>query len=101
MAAILFVRVKSQLDEKELELRLIERKPWFLEVPSLLQKIHGRDEFTGNMCGIYFFDTREALNAFRESELAKTIPGAYEAVEVRPQIYNVLYPLRPERDSFV
>jgi len=53
------------------------------------------------MCRIYFFEKQEALTAFRESKLAKTIPGAYEAVEVRPEIYNVLYPLRPERGSFV
>ena len=67
----------------------------------MLQKIYGRDESTGDMCGIYFFEMQEALTAFRESELAKTIPGAYEAVEVRPEIYNVLYPLRPERGPFV
>jgi hypothetical protein len=40
MAAILFVRVKSQLDEKELERRLIERRPRFHEVPGLVQKIY-------------------------------------------------------------
>lgn len=38
MAAVLFVRVKSQLDEKELERRLVERRPRFHDVPGLLQK---------------------------------------------------------------
>jgi hypothetical protein len=55
MAAILFVRVKSELDEKELERRVIERRPRFLDVPGLMQKIYGRDEATGDVCGIYFF----------------------------------------------
>ena len=97
MAAILFVRVKSQLDAKELERRIDERKPRFLEVPGLVQKIYGRDETTGDVCGIYFFESQEALAAFRESELAKTIPTAYEALDVRREVYDVLYPLRPER----
>ena len=100
MAAILFVRVKSQLDAKELERRLIERKPRFLEVPGLVQKIYGRDEATGDVCGIYFFENQAALAAFRQTELAQTIPTAYEALEVRPEVYEVLYPLRPERGPF-
>jgi hypothetical protein len=97
MGAILFVRVKSQLDEKELERRMTERQPRFLDVPGLVQKFYGRDEATGDVCGIYFFETRAALEAFRETELARTIPTAYEATEVRPEVYDVLRSLRPER----
>ena len=100
MASILFVRIKSKLGEKELERRLIERRPRFLEVPGLLQKIYGRDEATGDMCGIYFFENQAALAAFRETELAQTIPTAYEAAEIRREVYDVLYPLRPERGPF-
>jgi hypothetical protein len=100
MAAILFVRVKSNLDPEELDRRLVERRPRFLEVPGLVQKIYGRDESTGDVCGIYFFEDQAALAAFRETELAKTIPTAYEAEEVRPEIYEVLYPLHPERGPF-
>jgi hypothetical protein len=97
MAAVLFVRVKSQLDEKELEHRLNERRPRFHEVPGLVQKIYGRDDETGHVCGIYFFEDHEALTKFTETELAKTIPSAYEAIEIRREIYDVLYPLYPER----
>lgn len=100
MAAILFVRVKSQLDARELERRLIERRPRFHEVPGLVQKIYGRDEATGDVCGIYFFEDQTALNAFRETELAKTIPTAYEARDIRREVYEVLYPLYPERGPF-
>jgi hypothetical protein len=49
------------------------------------------------VCGIYFFEDQSALAAFRETELAKTIPTAYEAKEVRPEIYDVLFPLYPDR----
>jgi hypothetical protein len=69
-------------------------------VPGLVQKIYGQDDATGNMCGIYFFESKEALEAFRQTELAKTIPSANEAVEVRPEIYEVLYPLRPTQGPF-
>ena len=97
MAAILFVRVKSDLAFEELERRMEERRPRFLEVPGLIQKIYGRDKATGAVCGIYFFETQAALDAFRETELAQTIPAAYEATEVRPEVYDVLTSLRPER----
>ncbi|WP_455375272.1 YdhR family protein [Kaarinaea lacus] len=97
MATILYVRIKSDLDPEELDRRLRERKPRFLEVPGLIQKIYGRDEATGDVCGIYFFENKEALAAFRDTELAKTIPTAYEATDVRREVYEVLYPLRPEK----
>jgi len=100
MPAILFVRVRSSLDVEELDRRLLERRPRFRKVPGLIQKVYGRDESTGDMCGIYFFESRADLDAFRDTELAKTIPSAYEAVEVRPEIYEVLYPLYPERGPY-
>ncbi len=97
MATILFVRARSTLDPAELERRLLERRPRFLEVPGLVQKIYGRDESTGAICGIYFFDSQDALADFRESELAKTIATAYEVSEIRLETYEVLYPLHADR----
>ena len=97
MAAILFVRIKSDLDTQEFDRRLLERRPHFRDVPGLVQKIYGRDEVTGDVCGIYFFETQQALAAFRESDLAASIPAAYDAVDVRREVYEVLYPLWPER----
>ena len=96
MSVVLFVRIQSDLQFDELERRLLERKPGFLEVPGLIQKIYGRDPATGDACGIYFFESREALAAFRETELAKSIPDAYEATDVRREVFEVLYPLRPD-----
>jgi hypothetical protein len=100
MAAVLFVRIKSDLDVEELDRRLLERRPRFRDVPGLVQKIYGRDHATGDVCGIYFFETDEALAAFRDTELARTIPDAYEAIDVRREAYDVLYPLWPERGPF-
>ena len=96
MSVILFVRVRSDLEFDELERRVLERRPSFLEVPGLIQKVYGRDPGTGDVCGVYFFDSAEALAAFRETELARTIADAYEATDVRREVFEVLYPLRPD-----
>jgi hypothetical protein len=101
MASILFVRIQSDLEPEELERRLIERRPRFRDVPGLVQKIYGRDNSTGNACGIYFFEDEKSLNDFRETELAKTIPTVYEAKEIRREVYEVLYPLYPDRGPLV
>jgi hypothetical protein len=100
MGAVLFVRARSDLDEAELDQRLLARKPRFLEVPGLLQKVYGRDPATGAICGIYFFESDAALAAFRDSELARTIPSAYEVVEFRAEVYDLLYSLHPEHGPF-
>lgn len=96
MSVVLFVRIQTKLEADELERRLEERRPKFLEVPGLVQKIYGRDPATGDVCGIYFFESKKALAAFRETELAGTIADAYEATEVRREVFDVLYPLRPD-----
>jgi hypothetical protein len=97
MATVLFVRVKSDLDHEELERRMLERRPRFREVPGLVQKVYGFDGSSDQWCGIYFFESREALAAFRDTELARTIPEAYEATEIRRDVFEVLYPLYPDR----
>jgi len=97
MATILFVRIKSDVDPEELERRALERRPEFKKIPGLIQKIYGRNDATGDWCGIYFFENQQALAAFRETELAKTIPTAYEATDVRREVYELMYPLHPER----
>jgi len=100
LSSILFVRIKSSLDGEEIERRALERLPHFREVPGLVQKLYGRDKATGQVCGIYFFESEEALDAYRDSELARTIPAAYEAVEVRAEAFDLLFPLWPDRGPF-
>ncbi|HEY5641521.1 MAG TPA: hypothetical protein VIS31_01470 [Woeseiaceae bacterium] len=97
MSAILFVRARSTLEPEELERRLLERRPRFREVPGLVRKTCGRDEATGHICGIHFFEDQASLAAFRETELAQTIPTACEADDIRREVCEVMYPLHPER----
>ena len=47
MPTVLFVRITSGLEAEELDRRLLERRPRFLDVPGLVQKIYGRDQATG------------------------------------------------------
>lgn len=94
MSVILFVRVSSDLAGEELEARVLGRKPEFVKVPGLIQKIYGRDPVSGDWCGIYFFESKDALAAFRESEVATSIATAYEATEVRREVFDLIYPLR-------
>ncbi len=97
MATILFVRVTSSLEPEELERRMLERLPHFREVPGLVQKVYARDDASGAVCGIYFFADEASLARFRDSELARTIAGAYEATEVRRETFEVLRSLWPDR----
>jgi len=97
MSIMLCVRIKSDLDFAELERRALERRPRFKEVPGLVQKFYGRDEATGDVCGIYFFQDKKSLADFRDSDLAKTIPAAYEASEVRREVFEVMFPLHSDR----
>ncbi len=97
MAVILFVKMKSELEFEELERRMIERRPHFKDVPGLVQKFYGKDGTTGEICGIYFFEDQAALAAFRETELAQTIPAAYEALDIRREAFEVLFPLHADR----
>ena len=94
MANILFVRGTSSLPDEELEQRLLERKPQFLEVPGLVQKIYSRDSQGGAISGIYFFESASALEEFTQSELAQSIATAYEVDDIRIEKYEILYPLR-------
>ncbi|WP_428774367.1 YdhR family protein [Vibrio sp.] len=97
MAVILFVRIETGLELPEPERRLQERKPSFNQVPGLIQKIYGHDPVSGGACGIYFFADQPSLEAFRDSELARTIPSAYEATDVRREVYQFLYPLYEDK----
>jgi Putative mono-oxygenase ydhR len=89
-----FVRFKTPLAQEEVRRIMEERAPRFRrEVPGLVQKYFGYEQESGAFCGCHIFDSEESRQAFRESELARTIPSAYQAGEVRIEAYEVLFPL--------
>jgi hypothetical protein len=88
-----FVRFTTRLAHEEVQRIMEERAPRMREVPGLLQKYYGYEPDSGAFCGCYIFDSEESRQAFRQSELAHTIPIAYHAEEVRVEPYEVLFPL--------
>ncbi|MEM7541068.1 MAG: YdhR family protein [Pseudomonadota bacterium] len=100
MPTVLFVRITTDLSADEIERRIDERRALFLEVPGLLQKIFGRDAETGDVCGVYFFENKTALENYRASDLAQSIAQAYEASSVRREVYEAFAPLFEGRRPF-
>jgi hypothetical protein len=88
-----FVRITTDLAHDEVRRIMGERTPRFREVPGLVQKYYGYEPSSGAFCGCLIFDSEESRQAFRESELARTIPAAYQAEEVRVEAYEILFPL--------
>lgn len=90
-----FVKFPSGLSEEEVRRIMEARAPQFRALPGLLQKYYGRERETGEFCGIYVWDSEESLAAFRASDLARTIPNAYQVIrQPRIEIFDVLFPLR-------
>jgi len=90
-----FVKFKSGLSDDEAQRVLHERAPQFRAIPGLIQKFYGVEKESGEYTGIYLWDSEESLNEFKQSELAKTIPTAYKAVNTpRIELFDILFPLR-------
>lgn len=92
---IQIVKLKSNLDEGTLLERAREREPQFRAIPGLLQKYYVKMNAPNTYGGIYIWDSRESLMAFRASELAASIPAAYEVIEAPDiQLLDVMFKLR-------
>ena len=72
---------KSGLPKEEVLKKFEERTGKYREVKGLLQKYYVNDESSGEFGGIYVFDSKEDLEAFRNSDLAKSIGDAYKYLE--------------------
>ena len=89
------VRLKSNLPEEELLRRAKEREPQFKAIPGLLQKYYVKIGDSNQYGGFYVWDSKESLLAFRESDLAKSIPQAYEVIETpNIEIMDIMFQLR-------
>jgi heme-degrading monooxygenase HmoA len=93
---IQIIKVKSSLQEEELISRAKEREPGFKAIPGLLQKYYVKLSQSGQYGGVYVWDSKESMQAYKESELAASIPKAYEAIEAPDiEVMDVLFKLRP------
>ena len=92
---IQIVNLKSELSEEELRAIAHERAPQFRAIAGLIQKYYVRGQTEGEYAGVYLWDSPESLAAFRESDLARSIPTAYRVTEPPDiTIGEVLFPLR-------
>lgn len=78
---ILLVTYKSGLPIAEV-LQLFERRSDnYRKVKGLVQKLYFHDESSGHVGGVYIFDSKENLESFQASDLAKGIGDAYKFTE--------------------
>ena len=92
---ILLVRFKTPLSLDKVMTIAKERAPEFRALAGLKQKYYVHDPEAGEICGLYVWESVEALSAYRQSELRKTIAAAYQAEgEPRVEVLNVLMTLR-------
>ena len=89
------IKLKSNLPEEELLGKAREREPQFKAIPGLIQKYYVKTKEPGLYGGIYVWDSPESLQSFRNSDLAKSIPEAYEIVEApNVEIMDIMFQLR-------
>jgi len=92
---LLMVKVKSPLSEEELLRRAKEREPEFKAFPGLVQKYYVKLGEPGLYGGVYVWDSMESLQAYKESDLAKSIPEAYEMSEPPEiEVMDIMFQLR-------
>ena len=99
VALTLHVRFKSKLTLDEVMKIVEERAPEFRALDGLQQKYYLQDPATGDIAGLYLWESAEAFDAYRQSELRATIAEAYQAEgEPRVEVYKVLKKLREDLD---
>ena len=89
------VKLRTELSEEELLKIAHDRAPQFRALEGLIQKYYVRRDRPGEYAGVYVWDSQESLEAFRDSELAKSIAKAYRVMEPPVvEVNEVLFPLR-------
>ena len=84
-APVVIVRFHSSLPIEEIMEIAHGRAPEFRALHGLRQKYYVEDVATGEVAGIYLWDSQEDFAAFRNSELRATIASAYK-VEGEPSV---------------
>lgn len=92
---VLLVRFKSALSLEEATRVMHERAPEFRALEGLTQKYYLQDTATGELAGLYLWDSAQAFDEYRNSALRASIARAYQAEsEPRIEVYDVKMVLR-------
>ena len=96
-ALVLLVRFKSSLSLDEAKRVIEKRAPEFRALAGLRQKYYLQDPDTGELTGLYLWESGEALESYSNSELRASIAQAYRAEGTpRIEVYRVIDTLRTE-----
>jgi heme-degrading monooxygenase HmoA len=92
---IQIVRFESALSEEAVVAVARDRMGEFLALPGLIQTYYVRLSEPNSYGGVYVWDSMESLSAYRQSELAASVPAAYK-VKGAPtfEIVDALFQLR-------
>jgi heme-degrading monooxygenase HmoA len=77
---IQIVNFETSLSETEVLKTCNERIENFRAIPGLIQKHYARSVEPNRYSGVYFWESKEAMQEFQQSELAASIPSAYKVV---------------------
>ena len=92
---IQFVQFETSLSEEETIAVARERFDAYAAVPGLVQKYYVKLNKPNHYGGIMIWDSPEALQAFRETDLAKSVPAAYSVIGAPDvDIHELMFPLR-------
>jgi hypothetical protein len=92
---IQFVKLESTLTRDEIIEIALRRKPEFVKVDGLLQKYYVELGVPNSYGGIYIWANKEAMLAFRKSELAAGIGKEYRVVDQpRVEVMKLVFELR-------
>ncbi len=72
------IRYKTGLSYDEVNQRFKERSDRYRKVPGLIQKYYVKFIKTGEYGGIYIWDSRESLDAWRAGNLSGTLAETYQ-----------------------
>jgi heme-degrading monooxygenase HmoA len=91
------VRFKSRLADDAVQATFEERADQYRNVPGLVEKIYLRFREAGDFGAVYVWDSEKALMDFRETELARTIPDAYQVADAPlVELADVCLVIQPE-----
>lgn len=94
-ALILPVKFKSPLSLAEVKEVAAGRLSEFQALSGLKQKYYLQDSQTGEIAGLYFWESQDALAEFRDSDLRASIASAYQTEgEPRVEVFSVFEVLR-------
>ena len=82
---IVTIAFETDLSEQDVYKVAEERLPLFREVPGLVQKYYVKGSQPNQYSGTYIWDSMQSFQNYRASELAATIPAAYQ-VKGQPKV---------------